>query len=307
MIRTFNTYSLIGNLTVEQTIATVRALLNEQDNQRIQDLSLRMFINSAKQEIHEKLIASSSPIYDYIFHATAESISYMSTDVTLANVDYSGMNTTTATSQLNNRFRMLEIDLAQHTKARLTPPHGVSLIGANPSSPHFGVFTGFFGQAVIQPINYLYSIKNISLLGHGTGKQVEYSQLMDISHLDTAVWHHTFVWAMVGAKILIVPGRKLMDVRGSTDYDNFFKDAIYELHAVRKPLLDDLLLPQNSVTYGESIDLPNTQYTALMMSVQRACLESLQKVVLAQIDQAVDASIQNKTQTILTNQQLGKS
>lgn len=297
MITTFNPFQLIGSLTVEQALSTVRGLLNEQDNQRIQDLSVRMFLNSAKHELHEKLIATSFPLYDYIFHAKAEQIVYLSTQESVDNVDYEAINTGFTTNQLNNTFRMLEIDLG----APVTIDR--DYVDLTPNSP--GIVSDFYGMSSIRPIELLYSIKNVSMLGHGVGKQLDYASLMSLAHTETDIHNSSFYWASVGTKILIMPGRKMLDISDRHDYDSFFADAIYEIHSVRKPLLDDLLLPMMSVTYTRPLDLPNTQYSSLFLAVQKACLESLQKLALPQLDQSIDAAVQTKVQAVLTNKQIG--
>jgi len=297
MITTFSLFPLIGNMTVEQTIATVRSLLNEQDNQRIQDLTIRLFANVAKQELHEKLIATSFPLYDYIFHATSENVIYESVKDDVDDVDYDVLNDDSTTGQLNNLFRMREIDLGKVIEVDR------DYLVTDPKYP--GVVANFYGASFLSPIDYLYSIKNISLLGHGTGRRVAYDDLMNIAHADSRLWAHSFLWTTVGTKILIVPGKRLLDVPDSSDYDNFFKTNIFEVMAVRKPLLDDLLLPMSSTTYNKPVDLPNTQYSAMLLSIQKSCLESLQKITLTQIDQQIDASVQNKMQTVLTNKQIG--
>lgn len=297
MITTFNPFQLIGSLTVEQALSTVRSLLNEQDNQRIQDLSVRMFLNSAKHELHEKLIATSFPLYDYIFHAKAEQIVYVSTQESVDNVDYEELNNAFTGGQLNNTFRMLEIDLG----AAVTIDR--DYIDLTPSTP--GVVSNFYGMSSIRPIEYLYSVKNVSILGHGVGKQLDYASLMSLAHTETDIHNNSFYWAFVGTKILIMPGRKLLDVADRHEYDHFFEDATYEIHSVRKPLLDDLLHPLMSVTYTRPLDLPNTQYSSLFLAVQKSCLESLQKLALPQLDQSIDAAVQTKVQAVLTNKQLG--
>lgn len=297
MITTFSLFPLIGNMTVEQTVATVRSLLNEQDNQRIQDLTIRLFANVAKQELHEKLIATSFPLYDYIFHATSDNIAYEAISPVISDVDYDAMNSSLGAQQLNNLFRMREIDLGRVVQVDR------SYVIINPKYP--GVIADFYGASSLSPIDYIYSVKSVSLLGHGTGRRVTYDDLVNIAHTDSQLWAHSFLWTAVGTKILIVPGKRLLDVSNSGTYDDFFKTNIFEIMAVRKPLLDDLLLPMSSVTYTKPIDLPNTQYSSMLLSIQKSCLESLQKITLTQIDQQIDASVQNKMQTVLTNKQIG--
>jgi hypothetical protein len=263
----------------------------------VQDLTIRLFVNSAKQELHEKLIATSFPLYDYIFHATSESVAYQSVRPELGNVDYDIANATNAAASLNNLFRLREIDLG------ISVAVNRSYLNSDPDFP--GVINNFYGASVITPLDYIYSIKDVSLLGHGTGKQVGYTELMNIAHTDSILWAYSFYWTHVGTKILIVPGKRLLDVLDSAEYDNEFVHDIFEIRAVRKPLLDDLLLPMMSVTFGRPLDLPNTQHSSLLLAVQKSCLESLQKLIMPQIDQQIDASIQNKMQTVLTNKQIG--
>ena len=281
-------YPLVGPTTTSEFIGLVRGLLNEQDNQRIQDLSMRMYINGAKEELHSKVLATTTPLYEYVFHSDATGPQFDGTIEGTQAFSYNALNSG-AYVNYNNLFQIRKIDLG------LTTPYNLRTAAGGLKAD-----TLFHGRNTVRPLDHISNIKAVSLLGYGTGKEIPYAELMTIAHSHTQIWEHSFLWAMSGTDILIYNGPYTRDI----PQPNTLLE-VFEVLAVRKPLADDLLFPQMSYGYNNSIDVPAEHHKTLALMVQRACLEALGKTVMPQIDQAVDATAQGKVQTTITNKEIG--
>ena len=304
MLRTFSKYPLLGSMSNIDFINLVRGLLNEQDSQRVQDLAIRLYLNSAKSELHDKVLSSSTPLYDYIFHIEPDPVVYEGITPlvgspqtppdqwqSLTDVKYVKVNDEDF-ENLNNKFNIKRLSFCNRNGYNRVSPGDI--IGT--------IWYGtFYGLNYIIPNDHVHSIKSIVLLGHGAGKEVSYEELMTVAHGYTGVWSQSFLWTRVGCSVLIYNGPRTLD-RKDPETDTI---EIYELLVVRKPLLDDLIIPNASARYTLPVDVPPDYYRILATMVQQSCLESLGKTLMPQLSQTVDLLAQGKNQFSNVNKEQG--
>lgn len=267
MITSFPAYRLIGQMTIAQAVDLVRHSLHEQDNARLHDLTLRMYLNSSKIELAEMLMSANDPHYTYSFFAETDPVA-----------EYEAYNILNASDELDGRVNIRVVDLT------------TVLVPTN-----------------IVPIDVLHSIKDLHLLGYGLAAYVPTESFFAIANDQSFFSRQSVLWTYFNSKIYIIQGLHSVDVTDvATLSTERIARAKYEVLSYRYPINDDLLLPTNSTTYNGSLDIPPKIYRTLIMLAQKLALESLGKTLVPEAEQMLANALQSlsgaKEQSIMKGQ-----
>lgn len=267
MITILPIYRPIGKMTIAQAIDLVRHSLHEQDNARLHDLTLRMYLNTSKLELAESLMSANEPQYTYNFFAQTDPVN-----------DYETYNALNSASNLDGRVNMRMIDMTQEV-----------------------------GQDLRVPIDIVHTIKDVHLLGHGVCIYVPASDLFSMANDTSFFARQSVYWTFYADKIYIVQGLHVVDVTDTADLDiERYGNAIYEILSYRYPQSDDFLIPSFSATYNVSADVPPKIYRTLIMLTQKLALESLGKSLVPEAEQMLANALQTlsgaKEQSLMKGQ-----
>jgi len=260
MITIFPNYRRIGSLTIGQAVDLVRASLNEQDNQRLQDLTIRMYLDSSKVEIAEKLMAANDPHYLYSFFASADSFTVNDLSGNPVEV-YNVYNDSREVNALDGRVNIWSISLDE----------------------------ALLDERI--PADYIHSIRTLNLIGYGNCAYVTAERFFTISADQSFLPRESVFWTYYADKILICQGIHAVDVTDIANLAIERQQAVYEVLSYRFPEKDDFLLPGLSNRYHASIDVPQKLYRTLIMLTQKLCLESLGKTLVPEAESLLSEAL----------------
>jgi hypothetical protein len=263
-----------SSYTTKQCISLVRSVLDVNDNDKIQDLAIRNYLNIAKSELVEKLTLLEDNWYSMIMKGTHELHPQL-------NILYIKLN--------------IEIQVNQVYEPYMLNTTYNEVIHKIKSVAYGGYNT----------IRYPYSIEG----KYGTCKDVPFSDIMQAYYAKSDMYAKTIMWNHSGSNIFIFNGYESVelinaqnvdqgiiwitkhteletDLTGPAEdliypiwYNHLKEDIIYTIEVYRTPIMDDLLDSSQSQTLNISVDVPIRHIRLLTMMVQKMCIEQLGKKI----------------------------
>lgn len=277
---------LSSSTRIVDMVGHIRALINELDGARIQDMSIRTHIKVATSHVAELLSATKAPEYGVMWKLALEGSPSPPTHLGQA------------TRDPISEFYYCDLQ-------KLTVPVSPVIADAEAAYPEPSDVNPAFNAGVV-PMNLLHSITGITGAKNSTTQsavvKVWEGSLQELSleeisglknHLNTQ-WRHSICYYVHGSKILFYFGSDVST--SATLADNIYNlPATFTLYGYRKPLLDNLKAPTEADTGWTSlVDIPDGHIHLVELMVQKACFQQLNK----QVPESVDTSIQQLSQSL---------
>lgn len=259
--------------TNAEVASTVRALISELDNERIENAVIRRFINVAVSQVAELLMVASDPAYGVAWDATLEA-------GTIGGLSY--INLSSAVNQ--------NAPGANTGQRRYTTPVDVTANYFIPSNVLSKVFrvtgTATVAQAAVPSV----------WVGNLAARDL--AELTTLLANENTSYRQSMCWAHHGHNIYIYRGSEIDSV-GTTNPlvspKQYNAPLSYTIWGYRTPMLDNLLGEKaTGSTWNSLIDVPDKHMRLVILLAQKQCLESMSK----QLDQPAAAELLNLTQTI---------
>jgi hypothetical protein len=329
-------YPLSRSWTHEEMASEAMVLTNTIDNEKLQLANIRNHINIAITHIADLLNLSSYPAYNIFMKGTIEKES------TLPKMHYTGLfyidlqrpapmecdTWITATRYLKGdrivNSTTYYVCITEHTS------------GTFVTDLSSGYWVALVSQPYYVPLNIIHDIKRINVAGkrNALGTAWLNTKLWqgnvtkwDASMLTHTNWglnvqhKQTLAWSREGSDILLFVGSDIeMVVTGGTPASPAIKpymidhrtgategNDVFSIIAVRQPLLDDLLAPNNSGTYRMPIDVPNQHVRLVLLLTQKMILEQLSEQVPANLTNEINSLTQQITSNLSNELQFEKA
>lgn len=267
--------------TVQQCVGMVRTALDTNDNEKIEDNTIRHLLNLCKTELAEKLSINGERYYGFLMNGQIERLDTFIT----SNFDYIDLElqiNTDATSPLYDPRRPY-----QHIYKLET----ISLKG--------------YGIGIQSPLNGLLQAQNNDMFKksilwcfHGNRLYIHIGS--EIKHYDIILINDDGV--VVEKKIYYefeIFGYRyplLDDLRPPTN-GNYTMNGV----DITQELIPTHFYPE-SITYKDYIDVPIKHVGTLIQMVQRKCLEALGKIIDPNLEMTLTQSLNNINQLETKNQ-----
>lgn len=264
----FNLPAPLSNLyTHQEAVSEILVLTNTKDNENIQLSNVRNHLNLSIAQIVELVGISHSPRYEIHLRACVEKQLHVS-GLHWVNLDNGTFTPGFIASQGLRAINRVSINKQKDYTAFSTDA------------------LTFYSAESWYPMPY-----DPGLVGYGTRRAGNLTKL-DISALTqlnsgadrNIQWDSSIAWTHSGNAIMLFIGNDIATfLQGiwATAEDDVtanpyaFPFADLTIHALRQPMLDDLLAPSISVTYKRNIDLPDEYMSLCIALAQHKVLEQI--------------------------------
>ena len=281
---------LSSSMRIMDIVGHIRALLNELDAQRIQDMSIRTHIRVATSHLAELLSVAKSPEYGITWKLSLE-------------------GSPTPPTHLGQATRDPITEFYYCNLQTLVVPVAPVTANAEAAYPEPSDVNPSFNAGVV-PMNLLRKITTISAaknrttqvavpnVWQGNVQETSLDELSGLSNDYNSQWRHSVCYAHHGSKILFYFGTDIST--SATFADNIYNlPATFTLYGYRKPLLDNLKAPTEADSgWNSLVDIPDEHIHLVELMVQKACYQQLNKQVPPEVDNSIIQLRQTITQSL---------
>lgn len=255
-------------------VSHVRALVNELDNQRLQNQTIRANIRSATSHVAQLLATHKHPEYGITWRFNLEGGTQPPTNLTQATRD-------PITGMYWCNLRTLVIPtapVAANAEAAYPEPSNV-----NPS-----INAGVIPLNLLQKVETIQASKDFGtqaadIVWQGNLQELSIDELSALQNDYNSQWRQSICYAVHGHAIYLYFGNTIG--RSNTPSENPYQlPQRFTLFGYRKPILDNLL-PEESPnsSWTALVDIPDEHIRLVQLMAQKMCLEQLNKQVAPEV------------------------
>lgn len=175
------------------------------------------------------------------------------------------------------------------------------------------------GYSTVNPYNYIAAVTSLQIIHKfqnttqnfwmGSPQRTDIDKFAAISAGLNDQWRQDIVWTQQDYKVLVWAGSQVLQdpaVGNVSLLNNWYKDATVELTVLRKPILDDLLSPDSSLSnWEEMADCPDEAIGLLLQYARETAIGYLgkpedpnAKAATSMIEQSLLLSLGNVQQPV---------
>lgn len=281
---------LSSSMRIIDMVGHIRAMMNELDPARLQDMSIRTNIKVATSHVAELLSAAKSPEYGITWKLSLE-------------------GSVTPPTHLGEATRDPITEFYYCNLQKLVTPTAPVLADAEAAYPEPSDVNPSFNAGVV-PMNLLRKItgitgaKNSTTQGavvkvwEGSLQELSLEEISALKNNYNTQWRHSICYCHHGSKILFYFGSDI-STTGTLANNIYNLPGTFTLYGYRKPLLDNLKAPTETDTGWLSlVDIPDEHIHLVELMVQKACYQQLNKQVPPEVDNSIIQLRQTITQSL---------